>query len=255
MEIRFRCTQCGKCCHDLRLSLSIAEAIDWLADGNTVQVICEAVPWAEEPPSDDQAALYWRNRSFEAMSGTLPARVNVILAASFDGACPNLQASMRCSIYERRPLVCRIYPVEINPFTSMQPANKACPPEAWGPGEPPLIRDGRVVDATVRADQLQSRETDAADAHAKGRLCALLNLSAAALTKEGYVIYSPDRAALQSALSQVAADRALEAPPTQWQFVSTHPQTLADIETVGAVGAPPAEAPSSPYRYVAINRA
>jgi Fe-S-cluster containining protein len=252
VELRFRCTECGKCCHDLRLSLSVAEAIRWLEDGNTVQVICEAVPWAGEPSSDDQAAMYWRNRSFAAMSGTMPARVSVILAASFDGACPNLDASMRCAIYDRRPRVCRIYPVEINPFVATRPERKACPPEAWGTGEAVLMRDGQVADAAISADRRQSRETDAVDAKAKGRLCALLDLHAAALTKEGYVIHSPRGGELLRALREVAADRDAEGPQTQWQFVSSLPQTLADIETVGAVGVLPPQPPDTPYRYVAI---
>ena len=81
-----------------------------------MQVILEAIPWLEEFPSDDQQAAHRRRRSFAAMSGRLPVRIVVILAADISGACPNLKHDLRCGIYERRPLVCRIYPAEINPF-------------------------------------------------------------------------------------------------------------------------------------------
>jgi Fe-S-cluster containining protein len=254
MELRYLCTQCGKCCHDLWLPLSVAESIQWLRDGNPVQVICEAVPWTGEPSPDDQTAIYWRNRSFAAHSGTLPTRVIVILAANFAGACPNLQASMRCGIYERRPLVCRIYPAEISPFTQLVPSKKACPPEAWGGDRPVLIRDGAVVDAVVRDHQERWRETDAADARTKAHLCAALRVNAAALTKEGHVIYSPDPALLLRALERAAEERDLEPPQIDWQFVSGRAATLADIAIVGAVGVPHPQPQPVPYRYVGAQR-
>jgi Fe-S-cluster containining protein len=110
--------------------LTAAEAVEWLTDGHQVQLICDASPWPEEPPADDHNAAHRRRRSFAVMSGSMPARVVVILVANLAGACPNLMADMRCGIYERRPLVCRIYPAEINPFVQLEPQKKACPPEA-----------------------------------------------------------------------------------------------------------------------------
>ncbi|WP_367889644.1 YkgJ family cysteine cluster protein [Burkholderia sp. L27(2015)] len=56
---------------------------------------------------------------------------------------------MRCGIYEQRPLVCRIYPAEISPFVELTPMHKACPPDAWTPGLPPLLRAGKLVDAGI----------------------------------------------------------------------------------------------------------
>src|ERR1700693_384857 len=113
VELHFGCTKCGKCCHDLKLPLTVSEAIIWLAEGSEVQIICEAVPWPAEPAADDQKAAHRRRRSFAASSGAPPTRVFRMLAAHFSGACPNLLADMRCAIYERRPLVCRNYPAEI----------------------------------------------------------------------------------------------------------------------------------------------
>ena len=116
MDIDFECTMCGKCCHDLRLPLTVTEAVAWLERGNNVQILCEALPWPEEPPAENRLATHKRRRSFASMSGSLPTRVLVTLAAVYAGPCPNLRPDMRCAIYEQRPLVCRIYPAEINPF-------------------------------------------------------------------------------------------------------------------------------------------
>jgi len=130
-DINFACTTCGQCCHDLRLPLTIAEANYWLKRGGQFELLCEAIPWPVEPRPGDAQAAYKRARSSAAMSGTLPVRVSIILTAAFAGACPNLRADMLCGRYDERPLVCRIYPAEINPFVPLVPKNKACPPEAW----------------------------------------------------------------------------------------------------------------------------
>ena len=68
-------------------------------------------------------------------------------------------------------------------------------------------------------------------------------------------MYSPEGGALLHALEEVAADREAEAPSMQWQFVSQRPQTLSDIEIVGAVGVTELPPQSIPCRYVAIPRA
>ena len=38
-DINFECTACGKCCHYLRLALTIAEAIVWLERGGHMERI------------------------------------------------------------------------------------------------------------------------------------------------------------------------------------------------------------------------
>jgi len=58
MDIQFDCTLCGQCCHNLKLTLTVAEAMRWLEDGNQVQVLTEAIPWPDEPAADDLPALY-----------------------------------------------------------------------------------------------------------------------------------------------------------------------------------------------------
>ena len=42
MDIHFGCTQCGKCCRDTKVPLTVAEAIKWLNRGDEVQLLCEA---------------------------------------------------------------------------------------------------------------------------------------------------------------------------------------------------------------------
>ena len=246
MDIDFGCTMCGNCCHDLRLPLTVAEALAWLGRGNEVQILCEALPWPEEPAADNLQAAHKRRRSFAAMSGSLATRVVVILTGAFAGACPNLQADMRCRIYEERPFVCRIYPAEINPFIQLEPANKGCPPEAWTPGLAPLMRAGQLVDATTVDLIARSRAADAADVPVKQRLCALLGIDVAALANEGFVVHSPSREALLAALREVSAvvgsgdasaeDASPSAAAPVWRFVSNRRATVDALVSVGALG-------------------
>ena len=91
---------------------------------------------------------------------------------------------MRCRIYDRRPLVCRIYPAEVNPFFAFETDRKACPPEAWAAGAT-LIADGDPVDAATCALIAEARRRDAEDAPRKRRLCRALGIDVAALAGEG----------------------------------------------------------------------
>jgi Fe-S-cluster containining protein len=239
MDIHFGCTVCGKCCRDLRLPLTVAEAAAWLADGNPVQLICEARPWPAEIAPDDPRAAHQRRRSFAAMSGIVPVRVVVILAANLEGACPNLQADLRCGIYARRPLVCRIYPAEINPFVELRPSNKGCPAEAWSADRPLFQRDGVVADAELAGQIRRSRDTDAQDVAVKQRLCGALNLHCTALMSEGFVVHSPERSTLSAAIALAtgpgadAADAA-SAPGNDWCFLSNRRGTVQAMRGAGA---------------------
>lgn len=216
--------------------------------------MCEAVPWPGEPSADDAQTRYWLGRSFAAASGTMPTRVVVILAAHFAGACPHLQSSMNCDIYGRRPAVCRIYPAEINPFTSLKTSRKLCPPEAWSEAGAVLAVDGGIVAAATRADIVATRAADAADAGVKSSVCAALRLNAAALAKEGLVVYSPPAQALLAALEEASAGSAAASAETQWIIVSPSAATLADLATVGAVGIVHAPLPPPPYQYIGLTR-
>ncbi len=247
MDIRFDCTMCGKCCHNLNLPISVDEAISWLKRGGAVKIFCEAIPWPEEPTADDVEAQYRRARSFAATSGALPARIMTTLVAAFEGACPFLAEDMRCGAYAERPRVCRIYPAEINPFAVLTPERKACPSEAWADDQPWLLRDDKVVD-TVTADLITaSRAAAVADTDAKKALCAILGIDRAALANEGFVIHAPAPDRLLAALEAVRAGAAPDA--TGWQVLSNRTGTVAMLADAGAIGAlaDPEEATAGEY--------
>jgi Fe-S-cluster containining protein len=240
MPLHFSCTLCGRCCHNLRLPLGLAEARNWLRQGGDVELFCEAIPWPQELPVEDLVAQHKRKRSFPAMSGTLPVRVIVSLLATFVGACPNLQSDMTCGIYERRPMACRIYPAEVNPFLAVDPAQKLCPPEAWESADVLQTDAGEWVDATV-AEAVQSRRgSEYREAAAKARLCVVLGIAAAGLTNEGVVTYKPDRSRFVEALDMLETlDAAAAVAPTQpdlltWTMVSHRQQTLGLLRSAGA---------------------
>jgi Fe-S-cluster containining protein len=236
MDINFECTMCGKCCHDLKLPLSVDEALVWLERGGDVQFLCEAVPWPDEPPADNLQAQHKRRRSFAASSGELPVRVVVVLAASFEGACPHLQANLSCGVYEKRPTVCRIYPAEINPFIELKPELKECPPEAWTPDKPLLMSGQHVVDAATFELIAKSRAADVSDAPTKARACLLLDIDAAALSNEGLVVHSPPMDLAIAALKRAREnDGALE-DVMQWKVVSNRRETVDTLTSIGATG-------------------
>ncbi|NPT56210.1 YkgJ family cysteine cluster protein [Paraburkholderia sp. 5N] len=246
-DINFECTACGKCCHDLRLALTIAEAIAWLERGGQMELICEAIPWPVEPEPGNAQAEYKRARSSPAMSGSLPVRISIVLAAAFDGACPNLGADMRCGIYEQRPLVCRIYPAEINPFVVLAPENKACPSDAWQ--KTPLQRQGVLVDATTVERIEQSRRANQLEAPLRMQVCLELGLNNAALANEGFVMVSPDSEALLTALRQIHATARPQEAAAQWTFVSNRSETVETLLSVGAVGHLAETTPAGNSRY------
>jgi Fe-S-cluster containining protein len=251
MTIHFSCTQCGKCCHNLRLPLSLAEAATWLRRGGDIELFCEAIPWPGEPPETDTQAMHKRKLSFPTMCGTLPIRVVVTVVAAFDGACPHLQSDGRCGAYEQRPRVCRIYPAEVNPFIPLTPVSKACPPEAWGTDKPVFFADGHIADAQTIEVINASRFAAAHDAPFKQHLCAHLGVSRVALANEGFVIYAFARDVMLEALEALEALERLESdnehalPVSEWAFVSNRRATvdaLSSIEAHYALSSSPMEA-------------
>jgi Fe-S-cluster containining protein len=253
MTIRFACTMCGQCCNNLRLPLSFDEAIAWLGRGGTVQLFCEAIPWPEEPPADNPQAQHKRRRSFAGASAALPVRVIATLVAAFDGPCPNLGADMRCAIYDERPRVCRIYPAESNPFIELSPANKACPPEAWGSDKPVFAVQNRLVDAQIAQVIDESRAVDARNAPLKEHLCATLGIDAAALSNEGYVIHTPPRDDLLRALQALVANADHTAPREHappWRIVSNQRASVETLRSIGAQGTHSSECTTAPFGYL-----
>lgn len=233
MPVRFECTSCGRCCHDLRLPLSVREAADWLARGGSVELLCDAAPAVAG--EDD----YWTARAFAAHSGTLPINVHVILTATFAGPCPFLRADLLCGAYEQRPAACRIYPAEVNPARALLPTAKQCPPEAWTDTAPVLIADdGKPADATLAAVIARSRAETQGDAAVKRWICASLGIDRVALRNEGFVIWSPDQARLHGLLADPLQQSAVDVAGPDWRFVAGRAAVRAMIAEAGAHAVP-----------------
>jgi Fe-S-cluster containining protein len=256
VDVNFSCTQCGKCCQKTKIPLTVQETLDWLDAGHQVQLACEASLWPEPAPIEDPKRAHFKRRSFAAMSGSMQVRVIAILVAHVPDGCPNLLPDMRCGIYERRPLVCRIYPVEINPFVELKTENKACPPEAWARELPVLQRDGRVVSDVIRQDIQRSRDTDVLDVEVKRRLCAALHVAETAVAREGLLVYSPSMPILRDAILFAIEDAGDAPANTPWRLVSDSVETIGQLAAAGAeaVHARDLAAPAPQYLTLGAQR-
>ncbi|MBK4992024.1 YkgJ family cysteine cluster protein [Pseudomonas sp. S37] len=203
-SLRFGCTGCGKCCTGHHVPLTLDEARRWAADAGQVIVLIEAFV-TDGPGMPLEQREHVLRRSHPVQCGEGEARVSVTFAAFNPGRCRNLDDNDLCTIYEQRPLVCRIYPVEINPHIPLRPESKDCPPEAWQQG-PALIHGTQLVDAGLEALVQASRQADRNDIAAKVAVCQALGMTTSALKGNGFTAYLPDMGAFAGALAQVPVD-------------------------------------------------
>ncbi len=232
-DIKFSCTMCGRCCHNHSIPLTWDEAISWLEEGGKVDIYCEADPWPGEPPKEDLRAAHRERRSFPVRCGSSRVRVTTLFVAVVSGPCKNLGEDLKCRIYERRPLVCRIYPAEINPFIRFNIAGKACPPEAWVSGKL-MIAGGGIVDPEVQSLIEKSRQTDQDDVPLKALLCGHLGLDVAALAGEGFAVYAPGGKTLLDALRVTrAADPNSLRNDKPWRLYSPSLTTAESLRATG----------------------
>ncbi|WP_460045483.1 YkgJ family cysteine cluster protein [Pseudomonas sp. S2_H01] len=216
MNTQFSCVGCGKCCTDHHVPLTLSEAAQWAADGGSVIVLTEAF-LADGYGVPAEQLTHATRRSHPVSSGTAQAMVAITFAAYNAGRCRNLDAENLCRIYERRPLVCRIYPMEINPHIPLRPEAKDCPPESWEQG-PDLIVGGQLVDHQLMALIEASRQADRDDIARKQAICMSLGINTTALKGNGFVAYLPDMNAFAAAVEQFITG---ELPPTAddgWHF-------------------------------------
>lgn len=203
-SLRFACTGCGKCCTGHHVPLTLDESRQWAAAGGQVVVLIEAfVIDGPGMPADQREHVL--RRSHPVPCGDSDMRVSVTFAAFNPGRCRNLDDNDLCTIYETRPLVCRIYPVEINPHIPLRPANKDCPSEAWEQG-PELIVGTQLVDPQLAALVQASRQADRDDIASKVAVCQVLGMTTSALKGNGFTAYLPEMGAFAQALGQVPAD-------------------------------------------------
>jgi Fe-S-cluster containining protein len=232
MNTQFSCTGCGGCCTDHHVPLTLTEAGQWAADGGTVIVLTEAFLSNGYGVSAEQLTHATR-RSAPISSGSAEAMVAITFAAYNVGRCRNLDAHNLCRIYERRPLVCRIYPMEINPHIPLRPENKGCPPESWETG-PELIVGNRLVDPQLMTLIERSRQADRDEIAAKQAICQLLDMRTTALKGNGFVAYLPDMVDFAAALEYVTVDQGELPSAADWTFHVTGEPVEQHLRTAGA---------------------
>lgn len=242
MDLHFDCTQCGRCCHDLRLTLSVDEARTWAGRGHQLDLLAEGWPWPDDGDPVDGVTRWRRATSFPALVGDVPFRINLRLVARHDGSCPHLQPDMRCGNYEARPRICRIYPLEGRPFEQVSPARRKCPPEAWRDDFALLVQDGQPATGEAQAVLAAHRQAMIGDVPLKARLAAALGFTRTAFAGEGLSVCEIAPVALLTALEE--AECSLWDAPQHWTIVTNRlstAQMLGDLDCpVRLVSAGPA---------------
>jgi Fe-S-cluster containining protein len=232
MNTTFSCVGCGKCCNDHHVPLTLSEARMWAADGGQVIVLVEGF-LGNGLGLPMQQREHAERRSVMVRSGATEAYIAITFAAYNVGPCRNLDEDNLCSIYERRPLVCRIYPMEINPHIPLNTAVKDCPPESWEKG-PDLIVGGECVDQELVGLIHRSRQADRDDIRAKDAICALLGIRTTALKGDGFTAYLPDMTAFVTVIDQVAL-QPLTGSDSDWLFHVSGDDIAGDVLAAGAL--------------------
>jgi len=221
----------------------------WAADGGQVIVLVEAflgnglgLPMAQREHAE--------RRSVQVRSGSTDAHVAITFAAYNVGPCRNLDEDKLCRIYERRPLVCRIYPAEINPHIPLNPAAKDCPPESWEQG-PLLIAGGELVDQELIELIQRSRQADRDDIQSKDAICALLGIRTTALKGDGFTAYLPNMSAFAAMIDQVSEQPSTTAS-SEWLFHLSGEDVTGQVV---AAGAQVVTEPAQTYAFISLRAA
>jgi Fe-S-cluster containining protein len=191
VNIHFACNSCGKCCHGHHISLTLSEAVRWASDGGPLIILVEAFLDNGYGVPDIQRD-HAQRRSLQVRCGDTAAYVAITFAVYNLGTCRYLTDDKRCGIYDHRPLVCQIYPIEINPHIQLRPEYKDCPPETWDENGPAIYRNGRMVNDELALLIEQSRQADRDEIGVKAEICRRLGINAAALKGDGFATYLPD---------------------------------------------------------------
>ncbi|MEN5311369.1 YkgJ family cysteine cluster protein [Pseudomonas koreensis] len=249
MNTTFSCVGCGKCCTDHHVPLTLAEARMWAADGGQVIVLVEAF-LGNGLGLPAQQREHAERRSLAVRSGNTDAHVAITFAAYNVGRCRNLDEDNLCRIYERRPLVCRIYPAEINPHIPLDPVAKDCPPESWQQG-PLLIAGGALVDQELVELIQRSRQADRDDIRTKDAICAALGIRTTALKGDGFTAYLPEMSAFAAVIDQVSAQPLSEAS-SEWVFHLSGDDVAGQLL---AAGAQVVTEPAQTYAFISLRAA
>lgn len=231
MNTKFSCIGCGKCCNDHHVPLTLTEARMWAADGGQVIVLVEGflsnglgLPTLQREHAERRSVL--------VRSGESEAFIAITFAAYNVGPCRNLDEDNRCLIYDRRPMVCRIYPMEINPHIPLNPAVKECPTESWDNG-PELIIGGELIDRELIELVQRSRQADRDEIQTKEVICGVLGIRTTALKGDGFTAYLPDMTTFVSVVDQI--DETPQAVTnTEWLFHVSGSDIAAQMLEAGA---------------------
>ncbi len=228
--IRFACNGCGVCCKGRLIPLTLYETRQWLKRGHEVAILLEAfdeLNWS----SSLQELAHAKGRAVEVISGDASIHVIAVFAGNALNSCQNLGENNLCSIYDDRPLVCRIYPAEINPFITLDPASKICPPEVWDEGE--VLFTDRIIDPILENQIERSRKADREDARAKIALCEILGLNVAAWKGNAFTVYLLDREQLLDAFVFYDALMRASQIRTDWKVRVDNPVLRQQLQQIG----------------------
>ncbi|MDR6606836.1 YkgJ family cysteine cluster protein [Pseudomonas synxantha] len=249
MSTTFSCVGCGKCCNDHHVPLTLSEARMWAADGGQLIVLVEAF-LGNGLGLPAQQREHAERRSAAVRSGESDAYVAITFAAYNVGPCRNLDEDYLCRIYERRPLVCRIYPMEINPHIPLNITLKECPPESWEKG-PDLIVGGELVDRELSELIQRSRQADRNDIQTKDAICALLGIRTTALKGDGFTAYLPDMNEFATVVDELTR-QALPQWSSEWLFHVSGEDVAGQVLAAGAQVA--TDAPAN-YAFISLRTA
>ncbi len=206
----------------------------WAEDGGQVIVLLEAFldqalrQGIDLSPGQLEHA---RRRSLAIDCGSTQVYVSITFAAFNSGRCRNLLEDNRCAIYLRRPLVCRIYPMEINPNIPLRPEAKDCPSEAWDSG-PVMIHGNTLADPELAGLIEQSRQADRDEIAAKAHICERLGFTTMALKGDGFATYLPDMAHFLDTLRTVS--KPLPGSTQAWLLHIPDPDLAQEVIAKGA---------------------
>lgn len=235
---RFNCVGCGACCKGRFIPLTLMEARQWLERGHDVVILLEAFKrpyWSASDHEYQHSLLRWA----QVQSGSTHVQATAIFSANALTQCPNLEADDRCGIYDERPLVCRIYPMEINPFIELKPENKDCPTDAWKQGD--VIVSDSGAEPTLASLIQVSRLADRVDARAKISICNRMGINVAAWKADALVIHFPARERFLEAINAEYSTSEDDASELGTWKLRVAPSPLRDELTQGQLALDEAE--------------
>lgn len=154
---RFACTRCGKCCTSAP-TLTIEEGLR-LGDIFVLSARIRFELFADGTPSV-------RYRDLGGDEGGIPIHVSLVMTAiNWTTGCPAVR-DKTCVIYERRPVVCRVVPLNLYVDESLVgEVPRLGPGDAerhglecdFGPEAPVIADDGGIKAADMRAAYLEGR--------------------------------------------------------------------------------------------------